>query len=177
MFALFIHAVIANVKKLKRQFKRHRYQPSYFRKLGLTVYCGTYHESKNVEGLPLYRQEKQFHRMGLALSRQTMANWIILGADQWFTPLYDRMHQLLLKLDILCADETTLQVLHEPGRSATSKSYLWLYRTGMEGPPIVLYDYQETELEKIRRSTKQDLRDIYRSMDMQDIIKWRMSPS
>jgi transposase len=99
---------------------------------------------KYVEGLPLYRQEKQFHRMGLALSRQTMANWMIYGADRWLTPLYDRMHQLLLKLDIIHADEITLQVLREPGRPATSNSYLWLYRTGMEGPPIVLYDYQET---------------------------------
>lgn len=99
---------------------------------------------KYVEGLPLYRQEKQFHRMGLALSRQTMANWMIYGADRWFTPLYDRMHHLLLKLDIVHADETTLQVLREPGRPATSNSYLWLYRTGIEGPPIVLYDYQET---------------------------------
>lgn len=99
---------------------------------------------KYVEGLPLYRQEKQFHRMGLDLSRQTMANWMIQGADQWLYFLYNRMHQLLLLLDILCADETTLQVLHEPGRSAESKSYLWLYRSGIEGPPIVLYDYQET---------------------------------
>lgn len=54
------------------------------------------------------------------------------------------MHQLLLEKDILHADESTLQVLHEPGRPATSKSYLWLYRTGKEGPPIILYDYQET---------------------------------
>lgn len=99
---------------------------------------------KYVEGLPLYRQEKQLKRMGLDLSRQTMANWIIYGADRWFTPLYNRMHQLLLKLDILHADETTLQVLREPGRPATTKSYLWLYRTGIEGPPIVLYDYQKT---------------------------------
>ena len=99
---------------------------------------------KYVDGLPLYRQEKQFHRIGLTLSRQTMANWMIYGAERWFTPLYDRMHQLLLKLDIVYADETTLQVLREPGRPATSNSYLWLYRTGMEGPPIVLYDYQET---------------------------------
>ena len=38
---------------------------------------------KYVESLPLYRQEKQFHRMGIALSRQTMANWMIHGADQW----------------------------------------------------------------------------------------------
>lgn len=99
---------------------------------------------KYVEGLPLYRQEKQFHRMGLALTRQTMANWMIYGADRWLTPLYDRMHHLLLKLDIVHADETTLQVLREPGRPATSNSYLWLYRTGIEGPSIVLYDYQET---------------------------------
>jgi transposase len=47
-------------------------------------------------------------------------------------------------MDIILADETTLQVLREPGRAATTNSYLWLYRTGMEGPPIVLYDYKET---------------------------------
>lgn len=99
---------------------------------------------KYVEGLPLYRQEKQFQRIGLALSRQTIANWMIYGADQWLEKLYDRMHVKLLKLDIACADETTLQVLHEPGRPASTKSYLWLYRSGIEGPPIVLYDYQKT---------------------------------
>lgn len=99
---------------------------------------------KYVEGLPLYRQEKQFLRMGFALSRQSMANWMIYGADHWLSKLYNRMHQLILKLDIICADETTLQVLREPGRAASSKSYLWLYRTGIEGPPIILYDYQET---------------------------------
>lgn len=30
------------------------------------------------------------------------------------------------------------------GRSAESQSYLWLYRTGWMGPPVVLYDYQTT---------------------------------
>jgi transposase len=99
---------------------------------------------KYVDGLPLYRQEKQFTRMGINLSRQTFANWMIIGAERWLSVLYNRMHILLLKLDILQADETTLQVLHEPDRPATSKSYLWLYRTGKEGPPIILYDYQET---------------------------------
>lgn len=99
---------------------------------------------KYVDGLPLYRQEKQFNRMGIHLSRQTFANWMIIGTDRWLSVLYNRMHSLLLMLDVLMADETTLQVLHEPGRPATSKSYLWLYRTGKEGPPIILYDYQET---------------------------------
>ncbi|MEK5382431.1 IS66 family transposase [Niallia sp. FSL W8-0635] len=99
---------------------------------------------KYVEGLPIYRQEKHLHRLGITLSRQTMANWMMYGADRWLSKLYSRMHQLLVKLDIVCADETTLQVLQEPGRSALSKSYLWLYRTGVEGSPIILYDYQET---------------------------------
>jgi transposase len=69
---------------------------------------------------------------------------MIYGADRWLGVLYNRMHRLLLMLDILHADETILQVLREPDRPATSKSYLWLYRTGKEGPPIILYDYQET---------------------------------
>lgn len=99
---------------------------------------------KYVDALPLYRQEKQFSRLGVPLSRQTLANWMIHGAIRWLSPVYDRMHQLLLEKDILNADESTLQVLHEPSRAATSKSYLWLYRTGKEGPPIILYDYQET---------------------------------
>jgi transposase len=103
---------------------------------------------KYVEGLPLYRQEKQLSRLGVDLSRQTMANWMIQGANRWLQPLYDRMHEYLLKQDILHADETTLQVLQEPGRSAGSKSYMWLYRTGREGPAIVLYDYQTTRANK-----------------------------
>ena len=44
---------------------------------------------------------------------------------------------------MLHGDETTLQVLHEKGKSATSKSYMWLYRTSETAEaPIVLYDYQ-----------------------------------
>lgn len=103
---------------------------------------------KYVDGLPLYRQEKQFKRMGVGLSRQTIANWMIHGADQWLSLMYDRMHQILLEQDILHADETTLQVLREPDRPATSKSYIWLYRTGKEGPSAILYDYKETRAGK-----------------------------
>lgn len=106
---------------------------------------------KYVEGLPLYRQEQQLARLGIGLSRQTLANWMIQGADRWLRPLYERMHEHLLKQDILCADETTLQVLREPGRSAESTSYIWLYRTGRYGPGIVLYDYQTTRASKHTR--------------------------
>lgn len=50
----------------------------------------------------------------------------------------------ILHWETLHTDETTLQVLREPGRSAESTSYLWLYRTGRGVSPAVLYDYQVT---------------------------------
>lgn len=103
---------------------------------------------KYVDGLPLYRQEKSLSRLGIALSRQTMANWMIKSSELWLEPLYDRLHEFLLKRDILHSDETTLQVLREEDREATSKSYMWLYRTGRKEPAIVLYDYQTTRANK-----------------------------
>jgi len=99
---------------------------------------------KYLEAMPLYRQEQQFARQGLALSRQTLANWVVWGACEWLAKVYDQLHQELLQRRYAHADETTVQVLHEPGRPAPSKSYMWLYRSGRDGPAIVLYDYQES---------------------------------
>lgn len=99
---------------------------------------------KFVEGMPLYRQEQQFIRRNVLLSRQTMANWVLNGANQWLSKIYHRLHEELIQQRYLHADETTLQVLHESGRAAETKSYMWLYRSGRSGPPIVLFDYQPT---------------------------------
>jgi transposase len=98
---------------------------------------------KFVEGLPLYRQEQALQRLGFELSRQTMANWMLTGAD-WLEQITRRMKTRLLERDIFHADETPLQVLKEEGRKAQTTSYMWLYRSGRDGPPIVLYDYQQT---------------------------------
>jgi transposase len=104
-------------------------------------------DQKYTNGLPLYRQEKQFERLGIFLPRQNLSNWVIKGAA-WLEILYNHMHKLLLKNDVLHADETTVQVLKENGKEASSKSYMWLYRTGSGGPAIVLYDYQMTRAGK-----------------------------
>lgn len=103
---------------------------------------------KFVKGLPLYRQEQDWKRMGIDISRQTMSNWMIQSSDRWLSPLYNRMKEHLLSRDILHADETTLQVLKEPDRAAATNSYMWLYRTGRDGPAIILYDYQTTRASK-----------------------------
>lgn len=98
---------------------------------------------KFVMGSPLYRQEKEFNSKGIELSRQTMSNWLIKSATDHLLPIYEKMHEDLKKNNILCADETGLQVLREPEKKAESKSYMWLYRTGTEREyPIVLYEYQ-----------------------------------
>ena len=85
---------------------------------------------KYVMGIPLYRQEQQFRQLGVELSRQTLANWILAASDRWLTPIYDRMRDHLLQQEVLHADETTLQVLREEGRKASTHSYLWLCRSG-----------------------------------------------
>lgn len=100
-------------------------------------------EEKYVMAVPLYRQEKQWERRGVKVSRQNMANWI-MAAQHWLQPIYDRMKQVLLSQDIIFADETTLQVLQEDGKKAESQSYMWLYRSGRYGPGIVLFEYQPT---------------------------------
>lgn len=99
---------------------------------------------KFVQGTPIYRQEQDYNRNGIELSRQTMSNWVNRCALDWLEPLFEVLKEELLGRDVLCADETTLQVLREPGKKATSKSYMWLYRTGNdeEDRPIVLYEYQ-----------------------------------
>jgi transposase len=99
---------------------------------------------KYVDAMPLYRQEQQFVRLGVTLSRQTLSNWMLQAADRWLQPLYNQLHTHLLAQAVLHADETTLQVLREPDRKAETQSYLWLYRTGRDGPPVVLYEYKQT---------------------------------
>jgi len=94
-------------------------------------------------GLPLNRQETMWRMADLNISRQTMSNWVILASEMWLSKIYDRMHDILTQRDIIMADESGLQVLQEEGRPATAKSFMWLYRSGT-GPPIILFDYQET---------------------------------
>ena len=98
---------------------------------------------KFVMGSPLYRQEQEWALSGILLSRQTMSNWLIKACEDWLKPIYQEMKRQLCDQHVIHADETTLQVLHEAGKPAQSKSYMWLYRTsGVANHQIVLYDYQ-----------------------------------
>lgn len=67
---------------------------------------------KFCNAMPLYRQEQDFERLGVHLSRQTMANWMIKGANL-LKPLYENLQNQLVANKFIHADETTLEVLHE----------------------------------------------------------------
>lgn len=98
--------------------------------------------AKFMDGLPLYRQEKIYDRIGVAITRQSMARWLI-DVSQKLMPLYNLLQEDLLSRHYLNMDETTVQVLKEDGKKATSKSYMWV-RYASETNPIVLYDYFPT---------------------------------
>lgn len=100
---------------------------------------------KYVNSVPLYRQEKGLAYDGIVLSRQTMANWLIYCAQNYLSSVYSLMIESFLQESLAHADETTIQVLREPGRAAQSKSYEWLYRTSRYSEhAIVIYEYKET---------------------------------
>ena len=100
---------------------------------------------KFVNAVPLYRQEKDWEQMGALLSRGTLGRWIKICSDEYFVPIYEYFHRLLLAREFAMADETRLQVLKEPNRDPETDSFMWLFRSGEDGlPPLILYRYTET---------------------------------
>ena len=111
--------------------------------------------NKFVLSLPLYRQEAEFARRGIALSRQTMSNWIIRFSRDRFCQVAGRMAELLKASGCTQCDETTLLVIRD-GRKAGRKSFMWIHVTSelSDGHPIAVFTYEPD------RST-QHLRDFY----------------
>lgn len=104
--------------------------------------------NKFVDGLPLYRQENIFARIGVEISRATMSGWMLLAANAC-KGLVDMMIDELRYGDILNMDETTVQVLREPERKNTAKSFMWVARGGLPGSPIVAFRYDPSRGGKV----------------------------
>ena len=100
---------------------------------------------KYANGMPLYRLETGFRYDGVNISRQTMSNWVIQCSERYLEGVYELLREHLFQETCLHADETVVQVLHEPSRAATTKSYEWIYRTsGYSKHKIAVYEYTET---------------------------------
>ncbi len=106
--------------------------------------------SKYADGLPLYRQENIFSRYGIELNRSTMAGWMVKAAEGC-NPLTDLLYKELHSGPLVNVDETPVQVLNEPGRANTTKSYMWVFRGGSPDKPVILFKYSETRSGEVPR--------------------------
>ncbi len=84
---------------------------------------------KFVQGIPLYCIEKELFDMGLVLQRATMSYWIIRCSEEWFAPIYWRIHKKLVSCGVLHMDETRIQCNKEPNRKASSQSWMWVIQS------------------------------------------------
>jgi transposase len=107
---------------------------------GLLAYALT---AKFVDATPFYRQAKQFERLGVELSRTTLCGWALQVAERC-RPLLTLLTETVRAGPVLGCDETTVQVLDEPGRAAQTKSYMWVFRGGPPDRPAIEYRYHPT---------------------------------
>lgn len=91
-------------------------------------------------GMPLYRQEYKFNQMGVDLTRQTMARWVVKSAEACM-PVWNILCDRLLESIYVSCDETHTQVLKENGRKAETKSWMWVRCVPTGKNKIVLFDY------------------------------------
>jgi len=99
--------------------------------------------AKYADGTPLYRMEQALLRANIPVGRGTLAHWVIAPAERHLSRLVAALRATLLAQPLIHGDETTMQVLKEDGKSAQSKSYVWVYRSAQDSPePVVLFDYQ-----------------------------------
>ena len=100
--------------------------------------------SKYQDALPLARQEKQFKRIGVELSRTTLARWMIRLGDLT-QPVIQLLRDKLLEQNYIGMDETRIQVLKEPDRTAQSQSCIWAQQGGPPGQAIILFHYSTSK--------------------------------
>lgn len=98
---------------------------------------------KFVDAMPFYRQERQLERLGIEISRTSMCNWAMKAADACI-PLLNLLQDEVLDGFLINIDETTVQVLAEPGRDPTQKSYMWIFRRGDSEKSALIYQYHPT---------------------------------
>jgi transposase len=119
---------------------------------GLLAYITT---QKYVDALPLYRQVEIFKRIGVEMDRGTLASWMT-KCGQLVQPLINLVHEKILAQDFLHMDETRVQVLSEPNKTAQSNSYMWVLRSTLPTASAVLFRYEPTRSGDVAKELLRD---------------------
>ena len=119
---------------------------------GLLAYITT---QKYVDALPLYRQVEIFKRIGIEMDRSTLASWMV-KCGQLVQPLINFIHEKILEQAFLHMDETVVQVLSEPNKTAQSNSYMWVLRSTLPKESAVLFRYEPTRSGDVAKELLRD---------------------
>lgn len=96
--------------------------------------------SKYADALPLYRQCHILNRGGIEYARNTLCHQVV-KAGELIQPLINLLQDKALEYPVLQMDETVVQVLQEPDKTAQSKSYMWVMRGGPPKQSSIIYHY------------------------------------
>ena len=122
---------------------RHQVTPSFLATIAV---------EKFEDAMPLERQVKKYKkRFGVEFTTTTFSNWMIKTSQIRLQPLIDKLSIIQMNSGYIEADETTLQVLNEKGKTAKQKSYIWL-TASTDKYPIVLMKYSSNRNEKTAES-------------------------
>ena len=97
------------------------------------------------QGLPEYRQEKEWERLGFPLSRQTMSNWILRTDRDYLQPMVAYMLRTGKEESrVVNCDETPVNVLDEKTAGGNPKKcYMWVVCSGKdEAKQLVVFSFR-----------------------------------
>ena len=124
---------IVTASKPKQAIEKSIASPGLLAHIAVQKYC---------DALPLYRQSAIFKRSGIELERSNLSNWM-LKVGALAQPLINCLADAIRAQPVVHMDETTVQVLNEPGKKAQSKSYMWLM-AGFSATPATVFHYRDT---------------------------------
>ena len=138
-----------------------------------SIIAHTIHQKFNLK-VPNYRQESDWEKLGLPISRKEIANWHIKSAQYYLKPLYNLLSDILREQSVLHADETSYRVLE----SDTNLTYFWTFLSGKnEEQGIILYHHNQRRNGQVAKEVLGDFKgylhcdmwSAYRSLDEDEV--------
>lgn len=81
---------------------------------------------KHEDAMPLYRQAKEYERMGVRLSPSTLGDWLAFAVDV-LEPIWRRIAKAVLDSSYVRCDDTGLRVLDRDHPQGVKRGHVWAY--------------------------------------------------
>jgi transposase len=115
--------------------------------------------------LPFYRQEKRLAQIGVHIPRATLSGFAIRTGMKCM-PIYELLKKHIQSGSLTNADETTVQVLTEPGRKPQDKSFMCVYLGGPQEKKAVVFRYTTTRASKVHKDFLADFKGRLQTDDL-----------